>query len=123
MNVVFAYSGPVTVAVLDPTPGSIADVQFPDDTFAGIAVCNVTDAYDQAVGEKIALGRAIIALGEALEKRGESESITQIQLTQNLARRFGLNILIEGSVTPEEFGEIAEVLDGIKSEIRVGFGE
>ena len=62
--------------------GRITTVTVTKDGFTGLgrATCSKTDVYSAEIGEQIALGRALIDLGLAVEVAGNARTVTKDEL-------------------------------------------
>lgn len=123
MRVQFAYDGPVVVAVLVPDEGSILDHALGDETFVGVAACKPGDLYVQGIGERIATGRAMSAMGDALEELGEQQSVTIVEALIAEAEETGKNVCIHADLPVGEFAKVGDALQALKTQVDVDFIE
>lgn len=107
MNVILTRDGLATRAEVFADPGSIA---YPERlTGVGEARCNPGDLYNQAVGDGIAVGRAMSDFGRQLVERWESRSVcNEVEFTIQTTDGD-----VECRSTHEAFGEITRVLRSV----------
>lgn len=116
MKVVFGHSGPVTVAVLVPEEGSIAARVMDGDTAVGVTVCSPKDVQVDAIGERIAMGRAMEEMGRYIAEKAEASVVTRLDALKAWAEDQD-SVYIHADLTPAEFISLAEKLDEIKSPV------